>query len=101
MVATLLQTVRAWTRAGICALGFRPPTSPAVRGQVDDPFIYDAAAFRARFEAHGGVWLEVATHDWATYDGHHLERVAAIAFSQELAGALARARKSACPRASH
>lgn len=87
LVQALLDQTRAWTRAGVRVVAFRPPTTEAVEAAENRLLGFDEAALAAQFTAAGGVWLDFA-NAYASYDGSHLRGDAAVRFSRDLAAAL-------------
>lgn len=87
LVRELLDQIRAWRRAGVRVVGFRPPTTDATEVIENRELGFDEAALAAQFTAAGGVWLDFP-NTYASYDGSHLRGDAAVAFSRDLAAAL-------------
>jgi hypothetical protein len=85
VAAGLIEAVRRWRRAGIEVYGFRPPSTPAMVALEREVAGFDEGAFVAAFEAAGGTWLRLEPLDYRTYDGSHLERDEARAFSRRFA----------------
>jgi hypothetical protein len=88
LVQDLLAQTRAWTRDGIRVFGFRPPAPRAVSEIENRLTGFDAAALAREFTRAGGIWLDFDGTAYATYDGSHLRRDQAVAFSQDLARAM-------------
>jgi hypothetical protein len=88
LVRELLDQTRAWTRAGVRVVGFRPPTTDEVEGLENRLLGFDEKALAVEFAAAGGIWLDFANTPYQTYDGSHLRRESAVAFSRDLGAAL-------------
>ena len=84
-VRQLMDYVTRWSGEGIQVYGFRPPTSTAIATMEDEFSGYNETEIRKRFEAAGGVWLEVQHGKYGSYDGHHLLGYAARVFSTDFA----------------
>lgn len=88
LVRELLDQTRAWTAAGVRVVAFRPPTTDDVEALENRLLGFDETALAAQFAAAGGTWLEFANTPYRTYDGSHLRRESAVAFSRDLGEAL-------------
>ncbi|MBV9079674.1 MAG: hypothetical protein JO102_00980 [Elusimicrobia bacterium] len=91
IVDYLLATVGEWSSAGIKVYAFRTPTRKDIGSFEDDCVSFDEADFRRRFEANGGIWLEIDNTGLSWRDGHHLDVRSAILFSARLAKAISKA----------
>jgi len=89
IVQDLLDAAARWSKAGIKVYAFRLPTNAEMVALEDKWAPFDERAFQARFEAVGGRWLAVDQNAYATYDGSHLYRDAALRLSRDLGLALA------------
>jgi hypothetical protein len=85
MVAALIDRVERWTASRIRVCAFRPPIAPELAAFEDRAGRFDAAAFRKRFEAAGGLWVAIAPEAYRTYDGSHLDRDSALDLGRQLA----------------
>ncbi|MBN2374808.1 MAG: hypothetical protein JXD22_00300 [Sedimentisphaerales bacterium] len=83
-VEKLLVWVRKWSSSGILVFGFRPPTSEAMVALEEQLSGFDESDFVERFEAAGGSWIEMDQYKYLSFDGSHLHRDGAIAFSHDL-----------------
>ena len=83
-VEELLLRVRSWCDNGVAVFGFRPPTSEAMVALEEQLSGFDESDFVERFEATGGRWIGVDQFKYLSYDGSHLHRDGAIAFSHDL-----------------
>lgn len=72
VIDAVLESVRAWTGAGITVYGFRTPTEDRFYELETELAKFDTAAFARRWEEAGGIWLTIPTSGWTTYDGSHL-----------------------------
>jgi len=80
----LVAQVARWSRKGIRVYAFRPPTTPKTVALEDKLYHFDQGRFVSRFEAAGGVWIDVDPAAYATYDGNHLQGPAAVRLSADL-----------------
>jgi len=85
IINELIKTVAKWRRKGIEVYGFRLPTCSAMMELEAKLAKFDEGTFVAKFEDAGGTWLAFDQTGYHTYDGSHLHREAAKAFSSELA----------------
>lgn len=88
LVQDLLAQIRVWTSSGVRVIGLRTPTTDAVEALENRLLSFDESDLAAQFTAAGGVWLNFANSPYRTYDGSHLRRESAIAFSRDLGAAL-------------
>jgi len=77
--------VREWTARGIRVYGARMPADPLVQRYEDSAYDFQEADVARRFVEAGGVWLPVEAVNYHTYDGSHLNKHSAIAFSRDMA----------------
>lgn len=89
LVEALLSQTRAWTTAGVRVVAFRPPTTDVLEALENRLLDFDESELAAQFTAAGGVWLDFPNDPYRTYDGSHMKRESAIAFSRDLGAALA------------
>jgi len=85
VIAGLLDFVERWTGMGIHVVGFRPPTSHAIREFEHERGGFREADFVERFTGAGGIWIPVSTDAYKTFDGSHLEHQSAMRISGDLA----------------
>ncbi len=88
----LLAFVRKLTASGIRVYGFQPPTTRAMHQLESAMSGFDQPAFRRRFEAAGGTWLDFPLERYPSYDGSHLRRDGAVLLSRDLANAILKER---------
>jgi len=81
----LLFQVRQWADAGIRVYGFRPPTYREMVDLENERSGFDEKTFVVRFEAAGGIWLNLDQTAYHTYDGSHLREDAAVELSGDVA----------------
>lgn len=84
LVDGLVAQVGDWTAAGYVVVGYRPPTTPAMRALEDSLSGFDYAGFASRFRAAGGRWIPCDERGLASFDGSHLDRESALAFSRAM-----------------
>jgi len=87
LVDALMAQVRTWRNRGVAVFGVYPPADPQRLAIELETLRFDTDRFRKRFEAAGGIWLDVPGR-YVTYDGSHLERESAVAYSHALGRAL-------------
>lgn len=80
----LLDYVEKWSHAGIKVFGLRSPESESKR-RAQTVLGWDQREFARRFQARGGVWLFIDQNRYRTFDGAHLDRKNAAAFSKDFA----------------
>lgn len=89
VIDRLLDHVRRWSAEGIAVYAFRPPTCAAMIDLEDACSGFDEDAFVAAFAAAGGTWIPTPGDTYDCYDGTHLTRESAWAFSRDLGKRLA------------
>jgi len=82
---TLISQVEEWARSGVKVYAFRPPTTYDMVAMENELSGFDEGEFRLRYETAGGKWIEVDQCAYLCYDGSHLHRDGAVAFSHDLA----------------
>lgn len=87
----MAQTAR-WVARGIKVYSFFPPAYPPRVAMEDSLLEFDRPAFRDRFIASGGIWLEVDQSGYSSYDGSHLTGKSAMDLSAALGQAIAAGR---------
>lgn len=85
LVQALVEQTRTWSQCGVSVFAVRMPGAPAFRALEDELSGFDEAAFRADFEAAGGIFLSVDDNQYVTVDGYHLEKQSAWLFSRDIA----------------
>ncbi|MEO5348013.1 MAG: hypothetical protein H7834_16800, partial [Magnetococcus sp. YQC-9] len=68
----LFEQIRQWRTQGIRVFGHRSPLPPALERIADEVSQFDEKGFVREFERAGGVWIEVDSNHYATWDGYHL-----------------------------
>jgi hypothetical protein len=81
----LLFQVRQWADAGVRVYGFRPPTCRKMVDLENERSGFAEKTFVVRFEAEGGIWLNLDQTAYHTYDGSHLREDAAVELSGDVA----------------
>ena len=94
VISRMLARVQTWSDRGILVCAFRPPTVRAMVRLEDEKSGFDETTFVERFEAAGGVWIDVDQYRYSSHDGSHLSRPGAIEFSRDLADRIAQVRNS-------
>ncbi len=97
MIDGLLAGVREWTAAGIRVYGFPPPCTREMVEMEKRLSTFSEEDFIRRFEAAGGIWVQVPSWGYPSYDGSHLTFPAALEFAHDLAVALRRIREGEDP----
>ena len=87
-VEGFLAQTREWTSRGIHVFAFSPPRHAGTREVEVRLTGFDEADLARRFEQAGGTWIDFDDEAYETYDGSHLTRESAIAFSRDLGAAL-------------
>ena len=85
MVEDVNRYVARWTQAGIRVYGFLMPSCREMVELEETYSGFDQAEFVAGFEGAGGVWVDVDPAAYDSFDGSHLQKDAAVAFSRDLA----------------
>ena len=85
VVDELLVYVKKWTSQGIHVVGFRPPTSHAIRQYEHEKGGFVEVDFVKQFETAGGIWIPVPADDYQTFDGNHLDNQSAKQLATDLA----------------
>lgn len=88
LVRALLDRVERFRREGVEVVACRPPSSPAMRALEEGRTGFREAQIASCLARAGARWLRVG--DYPTYDGSHLREDGALAWSRDLAAALAR-----------
>lgn len=78
----LAAQVNEWSHEGIKVIGFRPPTTFAMRAVEDTLGHYNEALIKEKFCNAGGYWIDLYPGNFKTYDGSHLEKNSAILLSE-------------------
>jgi hypothetical protein len=86
-IAAVMERTRQWRRQGIEVYAFFPPAYAPRVAMEDSVLGFDRERFIAEFRQSGGIWLDVGTQGFESYDGSHLVRSSALALSENL-GAL-------------
>jgi hypothetical protein len=88
----LLRRIASWRASGIHVFAFRIPTTPETDAFEDKVFGYDEKRLSAAFGRAGAHWIEISDRAaLVSYDGSHLARDSAVALSQTVGRAIARA----------
>jgi hypothetical protein len=85
LVQELVEQTRQWTQRGIQVFAFRVPSSQAMVDLENQMSGFDEAALVKAFEDAGGIWFPMPLAPYHSYDGSHLAKSAAEAFSIDLA----------------
>lgn len=84
LIDNLISQVKDWEDKGIAVYGFYMPTSWSMQKLEYSLSGFKENTFSEEFENAGGVWLKF-NKNYHSYDGSHLEKDAAIEFSNDLA----------------
>ena len=85
LIEELCEQTQEWSQKGIMVFAFRPPVSKKMLELENELSGFDQSFFIEKFEACGGVWMNINPSDYETYDGSHLQRESAIMLSSEIA----------------
>jgi hypothetical protein len=88
LIEDLYEQTRAWRDEGISVFAFRVPSSVQMVELENKLSGFDEAAFADGFENAGGIWIDIPTEPYHSFDGSHLEKQSAIQLSLDLAHAL-------------
>lgn len=78
----LTTQVGNWSKEGIKVIGFRPPTTLAMRALEDTMGHYNESLIKERFCKAGGYWVDLNPRKFKTYDGSHLDPHSAVLLSE-------------------
>lgn len=90
----LAAQVAEWSRKGIKVIGFRPPTTFAMRAVEDTLGHYNESMIKGKFCKAGGHWIDLYPGNFKTYDGSHLEKNSAVLLSEIISKEIAKALNS-------
>ncbi len=82
---TLFAQVRAWTKAGILVLAYRPPISQPMLNLENDMALYNEQKISEGIINAGGHWIDLRSGSYKTYDGSHVDRPSAEKLSAKIA----------------
>ncbi len=88
LIEDLFEQTRSWRDQGINVFAFRVPSSVQMVELENKLSGFDEAAFAEGFENAGGIWIDIPTEPYHSFDGSHLEKQSAIQLSLDLAHAL-------------
>ncbi len=91
VIEGLVRQVKELTGQGVRVLWFAPPVSEPIREIERAESGLDEAALEAALSQAGALKITMPEQDVETFDGHHLSRAGAEAFSPELAEAVRQA----------
>jgi hypothetical protein len=83
-INNLAQQVNYWSNKGILVVGFRPPTTSEMRNLEDSISGFNEELTIKLFKQAGGVWVELDSHQFKSYDGSHLRKESAEELSEIL-----------------
>ena len=89
-VDILTEQVAEWSSKGIKVIGFRPPTTFAMRAVEDTLGHYNESLIKEKFCKAGGYWIDLYPGNFKTYDGSHLEKNSAILLSETVSKEIAK-----------
>lgn len=85
VVNNLVQQVREWRSEGIILFALRMPSTEKMEHLEDSLSGFKEGVIRSKLTAAGGIWLDVANRNTLdSYDGSHLSRTAAKAFTKSI-----------------
>ena len=85
LVNDLFKHVRKLRTDGIKVFAFRPPVSDSMFELEEKMSGFDQQGFIDLFQQSGGVWINIPSDGYKTYDGSHMFKESAVRFSTELA----------------
>ncbi len=85
VVDNITTYVERWTQKGIRVYGFIMPSCDQMVEVELEMSGFNPDSFISKFRNAGGRWIDVDLGKYATFDGSHLQKDAALAFSKDLA----------------
>lgn len=81
LVENLINRIRLWRKKGISVYGFRPPVPQRMRYMEGMLGKFNEKSFVLLFKKAGGIWLDINTEQYESYDASHLKEKEAIRLS--------------------
>lgn len=72
LIEQFFQKLYELSMQGITIVGFRPPSTEGMQKWENEQFKFNEDYFKSRFEKIGGIWIDVNTSQYNSYDGAHL-----------------------------
>lgn len=88
IIDQFIHQVDSLHQTGITVLAFRPPTNPKMVAVEDSLSGYQEDELANRFEAVGGIWIDLPVNDFTTYDGSHLDSKSARLLGKKVGEAI-------------
>jgi hypothetical protein len=86
----LKKTIQRWRKEQIAVFFMRIPTSPELYSFENELYHIDFKALQKQVESAGAQWIPTKNEAYRYYDGNHMDRKSAIAFSKKIAEQLKR-----------
>lgn len=84
IVNNLFVQIKKWNKEGIKVFCFRPPTTKHMVDLENELSGFNENKFKLKLAEFGGVWINVNQTKYLSYDGSHLDYLAAKEFSKDL-----------------
>jgi len=84
IINNVIHQVKLWHSQGIKVYAFRPPASPNMIQIEDNNSQFNQDQFIVKLSNAGGIWLDLNTTQYHTFDASHLTKLEAIRFSQDI-----------------
>ncbi len=85
MIDELINQTTKWVEQGIQVYAFRPPSTYSMEKMEESLAKFNQEKIVERFENAGGIWIQVNSKDYHSYDGSHLHKDSAIKLSRAIA----------------
>lgn len=85
LINELCEQVRVLKARDINVFAFRPPVSNSMLALESKMSGFDQRRFVEQFHLNGGMWIDIHSSGYKTYDGSHMFKDSAIKYSTELA----------------
>lgn len=77
MVDSLISKIEEFVISEITVIAFRPPTTIQMEALENRLLKFDEALFKSKLIEAGGIWLDINSADFKSYDGSHLHYLSA------------------------
>ena len=85
MIQNLMNYVSRWTESEIRVYGFLVPTCTQMVELEKEISGLNLNEFKVAFKEAGGIWIDIDSTAYDSFDGSHLQRESALELSQDLA----------------
>lgn len=82
LINKLTNQVKQWNSEGINVFAFRPPIPYSMKMLEDTMGLYNESFIKEQITRAGGIWLNIDTAEYNTYDGSHLDPESATKLSK-------------------